>query len=475
MVINAQKKDVIWNYLGIFFNLGSNVIFLPVMIHYVSPDMVGLWYVFVSIGAIVQLFDMGFNPTISHSVTYAWSGASDLKKNGVIFAEENRGPNIPLMCGVIRACQYLYLRISLTAAFVMLVFGTIYIRHVAASYMTWDVYASWFIYIISIFTNMYIGYYAVVLTGIGDVFRKNKAMIVSRGLFVVFGIIGLVLGYGLLCLCISYLLSGFALRYVCRNYLFENHSFAYFIKSVDEGKYTVKYVIGTMWHNAWRDGLVTITAYLTGQATVLISGAYLSLYETGIYSVSMQIINVLLGVAGGLFGAYVPALQSYYVTKNVEKAKILYQRAVSCFYFVTVLGIIGFLAIGIPIIQFIRHDFIINRVHFTELSISMFLMARHRWAACLISTWNTLPYTFAFIFFGILSMIATYIGLAFFNLGIVGLICIPLAVESFYNNWKWVVVVNRFYNISELDTLKFGMREWGGWLKSRFSKHTLNR
>lgn len=80
MVINARKKDVIWNYLSIFFNLGSSVIFLPVMIHYVSPDIVGLWYVFVSIGAIVQLFDMGFNPTISHSVTYAWSGASDLKK-----------------------------------------------------------------------------------------------------------------------------------------------------------------------------------------------------------------------------------------------------------------------------------------------------------------------------------------------------------------------------------------------------------
>lgn len=80
MIVNAGKKDVVWNYLGILFNLGSNVIFLPVMIHYVSPDMVGLWYIFASIGSIVQLFDMGFNPTISHCVTYAWSGASDLKK-----------------------------------------------------------------------------------------------------------------------------------------------------------------------------------------------------------------------------------------------------------------------------------------------------------------------------------------------------------------------------------------------------------
>lgn len=459
MIVNAGKKDVVWNYLGILFNLGSNVIFLPVMIHYVSPDMVGLWYIFASIGSIVQLFDMGFNPTISHCVTYAWSGASDLKKDGVVFADENGGPNIPLMCGVLRACQYLYLRISLAAALVMLLFGTLYIRHVAFSYMTWDVYAAWFIYIISIFTNMYIGYYAVVLTGIGDVFRKNKATIISRGLFVVLGIIGLVLGYGLLCLCVSYLISGFGLRYFCKKYLLINHSFGHFLKSGDEGKYTVKYVIGTMWHNAWRDGLVTITAYLTGQATVLISGAYLSLYETGIYSVSMQIINVLLGVAGGLFSAYLPALQSYYVTKNVEKAKVLYQRAVSCFYFITFLGVLGFLVIGIPIIQLIRHDFIINRLPFTGLAISMFLIARHRWAACLISTWNTLPYTFAFIVFGVLSVLSTYIGLALFELGITGLICIPLVVESLYNNWKWVVVVNKFYNITEFDTLTFGFRE----------------
>lgn len=470
MIVNAGKKDVVWNYLGILFNLGSNVIFLPVMIHYVSPDMVGLWYIFASIGSIVQLFDMGFNPTISHCVTYAWSGASDLKKDGVVFADENGRPNIPLMCGVLRSCQYLYLRISLAAALVMLLFGTLYIRHVAFSYLTWDVYAAWFIYIISIFTNMYIGYYAVVLIGIGDVFRKNKATIISRGLFVVLGIIGLMLGYGLLCLCVSYLISGFGLRYLCKKYLLVNHSFGHFLKTGDEGKYTVKYVIGTMWHNAWRDGLVTITAYLTGQATVLISGAYLSLYETGIYSVSMQIINVLLGVAGGMFTAYIPALQSCYVTKNVEKARELYQRAIGCFYFISIFGVIGFLLIGVPIIQLIRHDFVIDRFDFALLAFSMLLMNRHRWAACLISTWNTLPYTFAFILFGVLSVLGTYIGLAFFHLGIIGLIGIPLIIESLYNNWKWVVVVNRFYHISEFETVKFGYSEVKRLIRSKFKR-----
>lgn len=77
MQINTRKKDVIWNYLGIFFSLGSQVIWLPVLIHYLPPDILGLWYVFVSIGGMVELLDSGFTPTLSHCMSYAWSGAQD--------------------------------------------------------------------------------------------------------------------------------------------------------------------------------------------------------------------------------------------------------------------------------------------------------------------------------------------------------------------------------------------------------------
>lgn len=85
MQINIRKKDIIWNYLGIFFSLGSQVIWLPVLIHYLPPDILGLWYVFVSIGGMVELLDSGFTPTLSHSMSYAWSGARDLKNRELFF------------------------------------------------------------------------------------------------------------------------------------------------------------------------------------------------------------------------------------------------------------------------------------------------------------------------------------------------------------------------------------------------------
>ena len=55
---------------------------------------------------------------------------------------------------------------------------------------------------------------------------------------------------------------------------------------------------------------------------------------------------------------------------------------------------------------------------------------RHRNSAVFISTMNKLPYTFRFIFFGIISINAIYIELSYFHLVLWGLILIPLVVQS---------------------------------------------
>lgn len=211
-----------------------------------------------------------------------------------------------------------------------------------------------------------------------------------------------------------------------------------------------------MWPNAWRDGLVTVTFYLTGQATVLMSSSFLTLYETGIYSFSMQVINALLGIANGMFGAYFPAIQSAYVSKNRKLMRQLYAKSMACTFHLSFWGVIGFILVGIPIVQLLRHDFIIEKTSFFVLALAMYLLSRHRNSAAFISTMNKLPYTFSFIFFGVISICATYVGLAYFHLGLWGLILIPLAVQSIYNNWKWNQVVNRYLHTTEIRLMRQG-------------------
>lgn len=244
----------------------------------------------------------------------------------------------------------------------MIFAGTIYVQHIAAVYLSWQVYATWGLYVASTFINLYIGYYAVVLVGIGDMFHKNRAQILAKGAFLLLGTVGLICGFGILSLGVAYFTSGFVLRFLCKRYLIKAHKFdEMFQKYRHQKDYSRRHVLAMMWPNAWRDGLVTVTFYLTGQATVLMSSGFLTLYETGIYSFSMQVVNAILGIAGGMFSAYVPAIQSAYVSRNRTMMGNLYAKSMACLFHLSFWGIIGFAIIGIPIVQLLRQDFIIER------------------------------------------------------------------------------------------------------------------
>lgn len=73
---------------------------------------------------MVELLDSGFTPTLSHSMSYAWSGARDLKKQGIVFSEDRSGPNYPLVYGILSTCRTLYFGIAVMASLVMIFAGT---------------------------------------------------------------------------------------------------------------------------------------------------------------------------------------------------------------------------------------------------------------------------------------------------------------------------------------------------------------
>ena len=68
--VNVRKKDLLWVYASRFLTLGINILLLPLIMRYLSEDELGLWYVFSSIAPDVNIFDFGFNSTISIHMTY---------------------------------------------------------------------------------------------------------------------------------------------------------------------------------------------------------------------------------------------------------------------------------------------------------------------------------------------------------------------------------------------------------------------
>lgn len=461
MIVRIKSIDILWNYLSTGFLLLVNVLWLPLLVYYMSPEMMGVWYIFVSIGGIADLFDLGFSPQISRTVAYSWSGAVHLQKIGAEKVNCDLEPNYELLYAVMKTCKSLYLGIALLALVVMITGGSLYIYQITIDIENLDIYIAWIIYVISIFMNLYIGYYTVVLRGIGDLKHMSQSVIMAKLGMVIVGSVSLVLGYGILGLALTSLLSGFIQRYLCRYYLNKYHRlWECFLRMETKYHYTRRYIIDALWHNAWRDGLVTIASYFNRQLMILICGSLLTLAETGIFSLSTQIIGAILGIASGMSNSYIPSLQSAYAMKNKYLERLLIARSVTAYYLLSIIGIGFFVVMGVDIIQYIKSSFVLNVYLFILLSIHLFLLTRHQLSASYISTMNQLPYTISFIVSSVVSVFGSWIAIKYLGLGIYGLVLGPMVTQSIYNNWKWNLYINSKLDVSEIGLLQLGISEY---------------
>ena len=159
MEIKLTKRDIIWSYIGTILSMGINFIMLPFLMYFLDGDMLGLWYVFASIGALATLFDFGFGVTFARNITYAWSGARSLKKEGVNFSE-NITPDFVLIKKVLLTCKIIYGIIAGTSILALLTVGTYYIMYISRDVEGNSQIVAWIIYSVGIFLNLYYGYYA---------------------------------------------------------------------------------------------------------------------------------------------------------------------------------------------------------------------------------------------------------------------------------------------------------------------------
>ena len=466
MEIKTKKSDVVWNYLGVFFVISSQIIWLPFLLHYLSNELLGIWYIFVSIGGLVTLFDFGFSSQFSRGVSYAWSGATELKKEGLSLVRKESLPNINLINSIIKACRMIYFFLASIATLIMCTGGSLYLYNIVPKSLHNEILLAWLVYIIAVFFNLYIGYYVAVLQGIGDIKKMNQAKVIARAIMLLGGIAALIMQWGLLGLAISYLLSGFIQRIMCKYFVSfrvrEN-------KNTEYENYVYKpfEIVKILWYNAWRDGLVTISQYITGQASVLLCGAFLTLSDTGIYSVSLQIINAIVQIARGMSSSYMPAVRSMFANDNLLSATKVVSKSVFSYYIITSLSIVVFICLGIPIIQYIKPNFMIDRCVFILLSVHLILLDRHRLSAAFISSLNKLPYTSAFIVSSFLGIIFAWMTMFFWDLGIWGLILAPLTIQCLYNNWKWPLYLNEYLNTSEYIILSNGIT----WIRLALLKY----
>jgi O-antigen/teichoic acid export membrane protein len=466
--MKVSKSDVIWNYIGTVMSLSSNLLLLPFMIYFLDGESLGLWYVFLSLGAIVILFDFGFNPTIARNVAYCWSGAAKLSKTDAIFVD-NQEPNILLLKKVIYTCKRIYLTISLIAICLLLTIGTIYMLHISTGISGYNHIFAWFIFSVAIFLNLYYGYYTTFLRGVGAISQYNIAVVLSRALQIILSIVLLFLGFELVAVALSYLGYGLLFRLISKASFYKYESIGERIKNNHTiiQSFDFKETFALVWYNAWRDGVVSLSGFLSIQASVIICSLFLSLTETGLYAISVQLITAISSISGVLYSTYQPSLQAAYINNNISESKKLMSISMTVYCTLFWCGMLAVIVIGIPILALINSEMTFSIPILLAIAIYEFFLKHHSFYASYISNTNNVPYMMAFLISSISGIMLAIILITTTSMGIFGLIVAQIIVQGLYNNWIWPYRVMKSINTNPLEMFKIGVHGIKKTLNSR--------
>lgn len=463
--IVIERQDILWSYLGSFFRLATNIILLPLILSYLTDSELGLWYVFATISQLVSLLDFGFAPALSRNISYVWCGAKSLSKEN-IDCQVSDGIDGEYFKKVLVACRYIYLLIAIISGVILLSFGTYYIFSLDPSRNT---LFAWIIYTIGVFLNTLYSYYTSFLRGVGAVAENNKSGVWAKLIQICLSFLLLVKGYGLLGVSVAYLISGIVLRLCSKYYFYKYNNIELILEEIHiKNKFQETFnLLKVIWHNASRDGLVTLSNFLSTQANTLICSVTLGLTSTGAYGLSLQLATVIASLSGIPFSTYHPAMQEKAVRKDLKGSSTLYSTSMMLYIIMFILLSIC-LVLCLPILKYFKPDLDVDYIMLTSLLIQMLIYQIYQHAASYISTFNIIPYTKSFVISSIFSVIISFLLAKYTNIGIWALVLTPLIVSILYNAWKWPLVSLQKTRTRFDDFILLGIKGSKNYLKSIF-------
>lgn len=450
------ERNLLWNYIGYGFSLGTNVFLLPIVLKFLTGDELGIWYVFMSVGTLVSMVDFGFSPQFARFIAYSYAGADAILKEGVSSSSFNAAPNLLLMYKVLLASRRLYLGLACFVLFLLLSVGTVYVYSISEALPISEIMIAWFCYSIASFVNILYCYYSSFFKGIGDFVSLNQALLLSKLFQIVGTLVGLYWGGGLIAVAIAFLIAGviFRLFLSFRYKLFTSAHQVYGNIGFDIG------ILQTVWHNSWKEGIIMLSRYLIIQANTILCSLYLNLSITASYALIVQILTIISSISFIHFTTKLPELNVARVNNQTVRMKCLLSKLWFSFVITYVSLVLLLYWLGVPLIEFFKPGVMLSNNLLLFVSLYMFLEANHSLFASYISTSNRLPYMIPYSVSAILGILLSIILLKYTNWGVWGIVFGQFIIQLLYNNWKWPYYVMKETGLSLNHLLVLGFRSF---------------
>ena len=459
MEIKIRKSDIIWGYVATFFQIASGLIVLPFILRMLSPEEIGLNYLMTTIATMIALVDFGFAPQFGRNISYLFSGAQKLQKEGVNNVTSD-SINYHLIATMIEVAKMVYKRLSVVVLFLMSIFGTFYIYKVTSGFKTVEnSLIIWILFCFSTFFNMYFSYYNSLLTGRGLINECKKSILANRIVYIILSIVLLYLGFGLLGTCIAQLISPFIGRYLSYRYFFDSTM----LKNLCDQNVKHSEIVSTfktIWYNSKKLGINLIGTYCINKFGMFLSGLYLTLDQVASYGLMIQLSGIIITLSTTMLYTNEPKLASIIVSGDKVKLLKEFSFQITSFHCLAIIGTIGLVLLGPWIVELINSKTSLPDLSIIALyMIVLILEQNHSASAVLITLFNEVPFIKSALTAAALIVIMSWISLKFFSFGILGLVMAQGACQLLYNNWKWPIEAYKLIGSNPICGEMIGIKE----------------
>jgi O-antigen/teichoic acid export membrane protein len=442
LVQRISRSAVSWSLIAAALRSGSALLLLPLILWRIPSDELGLWYVFVSLGSLSGLMDLGFAHTATRAAGYLWVGSRMLLPFGIDLEDPSlesnatgeaipRQPNLPMLSNLVASLRIYYLAAGGLLLLLLTVAGGAWVWHKSVGLPhPQSIRLAFVAYAIGVSLGFANSLWPSLLAGINAVKEAQQITTACLLAFVCLAAAGLLAGWGIWSLVIGTIVAGFAERLIGRTVFYR-------LVRLASGKFDLS-VLRALWPNAWRTAAVGLGAFMTFQANTLICSAFLDLRTTASYGLSLQAVTALVGISSIWVRVRLPAINQLRAQGKVEPIWAMFRQRIVFALLSFGAGASVLLLLGRSLLELLNAGTqLLPAALLATLLLVQLLEMHHSLYAELVYSENVNPFVMPALISGsaivILSVLLTP------RFGVWGMLLATGLVQLCFNNW-WPVL-----------------------------------
>lgn len=429
-----RHSSVVWSWVYNGARMASGLILLPLVLTKLPTAELGMYYLLLSLVALVPLVDFGFGPTIGRFVSYAMGGAEAIQPQGIAKPGRSSAPNYDLLWQLLYTTRRLYGVLLLVLLVVMGVSGTYVVesslQETSSPALT---RLAWGVTLISALYDIYSGWWGVYLRNMNQVLAATRIGLLSMVVRLVIASGLLLCGGGLLSLPVGSFCGSLLGRLLTRRrclHLLAGHS--------PPQVANVREYFSILWPNSWRTGVYFISGSVILPANTAICTRVLGLTATAQYGLSMQLVGITASMAAVWTAVKWPLIGQYLARHDAAAVQRVLRPRLWLQTLTFLLLAVALIGCGPMLLQQLgNHKTMLPARWVAPLLLNSFLEIQFGVWTTLIFAQNRMPFFWPVIAANVFSLALSLTLIHFTSLGLGALVLAPLLAGTLFNYWYW--------------------------------------